>query len=190
MNLRDGIIAGICLAIAIGAYAIIGEPFRPDQPMSARQAELAAKAPADMTPAETLARLEQLTIDRPDDPQPHAFIGNLLRAQGRDADAVRAYQSSLRRDDRFVPALLGLADAYVRLESGAVGGRAQQLYDRAYQLDASQTRAGFMAGLADWQAGAEAAATAKWNTVRAGVAADDPRRAMVDAWIDAAKTAE
>ena len=190
MTGRDWIVVGACFALAVLGYLAYGRPFMPDRPFSERNAELAAKDPAEMTPAETLARLEVLTREKPDDPEPHFFIGELLRAQGRDEDAMRAYQSSLRRDDAFVPAYLGLADAVVRLAGGSVSEDAQRLYARAYALDPEQLRAGFMAGLADWQAGRAETAETAWAGLSEPLAADDPRRAMLAAWIEAAKEVE
>src|SRR5690606_37652705 len=94
--------------------------------------------PESLTEAEMLSRLEQAVIDKPDDPQPHYFIGEILRTKGRTEDAVRAYQSALRRDQDFVPALVGLADVLTQLSEGAIGPDATRLYARAYELDETQ----------------------------------------------------
>ncbi|MEL6472879.1 MAG: hypothetical protein AAFQ21_02265 [Pseudomonadota bacterium] len=187
--MRDWIIITLAAALAVGGYLAVGSPMRADMPMSARQAELAAMDPLDMSPAETLARLERLTQDQPDDPQPHYFIGELLKSQGRDGDAVRAYQSALRRNSEFAPALLGLADAIVRLQSGDIPDQAAQLYSRAYSLDRQLVRAGFMAGLAAWRAGESERARDIWSAVQNSLEPNDPRRTQLDGWVRSA-TAE
>ena len=146
-------------------------------------AEIAQRDPTTLSPAETLARLEGLVKEQPDAPQPHFFIGEMMRAQGRDSDAIRAYQSALRRDDRYVPAMIALGDAMVRLSDGRIDESAKQIYSRAVILDPAQVRAGFLAGLADWQICNENIARTRWQAVREGVAPEDPRREMLDALV-------
>lgn len=181
----DRAVIAILLAglIASVGYFFIGRPSLPDRPYSQRAAELAERDPKTLTPSETLARLELLVRQQPDNAQPHYFIAELLRGQGRDDDAVRAYQSALRRDDRHVPAMIGLADALTRLAGGKVGADAQRIYARALVLDPTQVRAGFLIGYADWQTGDATAARARWETVRAGLAENDPGRDVLAALI-------
>ena len=107
MTRRNGIILALCLAVAIGGYLLVGKPGMGDLPMKDRQAGLMEKIrtdPGALTQAETLSRLEATVVERPEDPQPHYSIGEILRAQGRTSDAARAYQSALRRDNEFMPA--------------------------------------------------------------------------------------
>lgn len=181
----DGKVSAILLVGLIGAvgYFFVGRAELPGQPYEARVAEIAQRDPTTLSPAETLARLEGLVKEQPDAPQPHFFIGEMMRAQGRDSDAIRAYQSALRRDDRYVPAMIALGDAMVRLSDGRIDESAKQIYSRAVILDPSQVRAGFLAGLADWQIGNENIARTRWQAVREGVAPEDPRREMLDALV-------
>lgn len=172
----DGKVSAILLAglIASIGYFFVGRAELPDQPFSKRAAELDSRDPVTWTPGERLARLQGLIKTQPDAPQPHAFIGDMMRAQGRDADAVRAYQSALRRDDRFVPAIVGLGDALTRLARGEISPDIKNLYARAYVLDETQIRAGFITGLADWQAGDRAAARARWASMQQRLSPEDP----------------
>ncbi len=186
MKRADWILAGAALVLALAGYLAWGAPGMADQPMAARDARLTAKDPAQMTPGEALARLERMTQTRPDDPEPHYFIGRLLAEQGREDDAIRAYQSALRRDDRFVPAMVALADAFVRLAGGEVGADASRIYQQAWQLDPAQTRAGFLVGLSHWQAGRTSTARETWQRVGAKLAAGSDRAIMLDAWVEAA----
>lgn len=169
--------AGAVLAIA--GYLAIGRPGMADQPMAARQAALAEKIrsdPGSLTGAEMLSRLEQAVIDQPASPEPHYFIAELLRTQGRAEDAARAYQSALRRDEDYVPALIGLADVLTYLAGGAIGPQATQLYARAYQLDESQVSAGMRAAMGAAQAGDQEKAEQAMRYIYSRLPEDDPRR--------------
>lgn len=188
LTLRHWLILGASVMLGIAGYAAIGKPGMADQPMRARQAALAEKIrtdPQSLTAAETLSRLEQAVRDQPDKPEPHFFIGEMLRAQNRPEDALRAYQSSLRRDENYVPALVALADVLVELSDGAVGPDATRLYARAYQLDESQVRAGMFAALGAAQAGEQEKANQAMRYIYSRLPEDDPRRERFRAMIEA-----
>jgi cytochrome c-type biogenesis protein CcmH len=188
MNRLNIAIAGVCLAVAVAGYLAVGRPGMPDDPMARRQAGLAEKianAPETLTPAETLSRLELATQQRPDDPQPHFFIGEMLRAEGRPEDAARAYQSALRRDENFVPALVSLADTLVALSGGGVSPQATRLYGRAYELDQTQVRAGMWAAMGAAQAGEQDKAEQAMRYIYNNLPEGDPRRDRFRAMIDA-----
>lgn len=188
LTLRHWLILGASVMLGIAGYAAIGKPGMADQPMRARQAALAEKIrtdPQSLTAAETLSRLEQAVRDHPDKPEPHFFIGEMLRAQNRPEDALRAYQSSLRRDENYVPALVALADVLVELSDGAVGPDATRLYARAYQLDESQVRAGMFAALGAAQAGEQEKANQAMRYIYSRLPEDDPRRERFRAMIEA-----
>ena len=185
---KNWIIAGICLAVGAGGYLLVGQPGMGDQPMSDRQAGLMEKirnAPETLTPAETLSRLEATLAERPDDPQPHFFIGEILRAQSRPQDAARAYQSALRRNADFVPALIALADTMVDLNEGAVSPEATRLYAHAYEVDETQVRAGMWAAMGAAQAGDQEKAEQAMRYIFARLPEDDPRRERFRPMIEA-----
>ena len=179
MTRRNGIILALCLAVAIGGYLLVGKPGMGDLPMKDRQAGLMEKIrtdPGALTQAETLSRLEATVVERPEDPQPHYFIGEILRAQGRTSDAARAYQSALRRDNEFMPALLALGDALVELNNGAVSPEATRLFAKAYELDETQVRAGMWAAMGASQAGDQEKAEQAMRYIYSRLPEDDPRR--------------
>lgn len=187
LSRSNAIILTGCLIAGVAGYLAIGEPGMSDAPMDARQAALAEKIrtdPQSLTAAETLSRLEQAMRDNPDAPEPHFFIGEMLRAQGRPEDAMRAYQSALRRNEDYVPALMALADALVELSGGAVGPDATRLYARAYQLDETQVRAGMWAAMGAAQAGDQEKAEQAMRYIYARLPEDDPRRERFRAMID------
>lgn len=172
---------GAAVLLAGGAYLLKGQPLLPDQPYADREAEIASRPAEDLSPGEMLARLQRTARERPDEAEPQYYIGVLLRAQGRTDDALRAFQSALRRDPDHVPALIGLADAVVTRDGGMITEPAARLYDRAWRLDNSQTRAGILAAMPAYQAGDLDAAQAHWERVFADLPEDDPRRAMLNA---------
>lgn len=188
LSRTNWIILAACLAAGIAGYIVTGRPGMADQPMKARQAALEKKIaedPASLTSAEMLSRLEQTVIDEPDAPEPHFFIGQMLRAQNRPEDALRAYQSALRRNEDFVPALVALADVLVELSDGAVGPDATRLYARAYQLDETQVRAGMWAAMGASQAGDQEKAEQAMRYIYSRLPEDDPRRERFRAMIEA-----
>ncbi|WP_340692173.1 tetratricopeptide repeat protein [Hyphomonas sp.] len=181
------LIVAVCLALGVGGYLVIGRPGMADQPMAERQHEIVEKirtAPETLTAAETLARLEQTAVDQPDAPEPHYFIGEVLRAQNRPEDAARAYQSALRRDATYVPALVGLAQVLVEMGDGAVGPDAARLFARAYELDDTQVQAGMWAAMGAAQAGDQEKAAQMMRAVFAKLPPDDPRRDRFGAMLD------
>jgi len=187
MTLNAIVIAG-CILLAAGGYAALGRPGMADQPMSARQAALAERIrtdPDSLTYAEMLSRLEQSVRDHPEAPEPHYFIGELLRAQGRGDDAMRAYQSALRRDADHVPALIALADVLVMTSDGRIGPDATRLYARAYQLDETEVTAGMRAAMGAAQAGDEARARQAMRYIYSRLPGDDPRRERFRPMIEA-----
>ncbi|MEM9668834.1 MAG: hypothetical protein AAF950_07890 [Pseudomonadota bacterium] len=174
------------LAAVIG-YITVGSPNLPDLPHAQRIAEIDEKDATSLSTAETLALLEQRVKAYPETPQPHFFIGEIMQSQGRERDAIRAFQSSLRRDPSFVPALTAMADSLTRLNKGRVNAEAKRLYARAVAIEPDQARAGFMAGLSDWQAGEKPLARSRWDTVASGLPDGDPQLRLLASLVEQAE---
>ena len=165
MGRGDRAVIAILLAgfvVSVG-YLFIGRAGLPDQPYQARIAELEQVSPEKRTRAEVLAQFENLILEQPDNPRPHFVIGEMMAGEGRDEDAIRAFQSALRRDDKFVPAMIGMADAITRLGGGVIGPQAKRIYKQAVAVDPKQIHAGFMVGVAEWQDGDDDAAQLAWD---------------------------
>ncbi len=175
------ILLGVATAIAAGLYLFKGRPMLPEQPYATREAEIAARPPAELSRGEMLARLQMTAREQPDAPEPQYFIGVLLKSEGKTEDALRAFQSALRRDPDHVASLVALADAVVMRDGGAVTEPAARLYDRAWRLDPSQVRAGILAAVPAYEAGDTEAAEAHWAKVAKDLDPDDPRMAMMEA---------
>lgn len=144
-------------------YLFIGRAGLADQPYQARITALEEIPPEQRSRAEVLAQFESLIREQPENPRPHFVIGEMMAAQGRNDDAIRAFQSALRRDDRFVPAMIGMADAITRSAGGLVGPEAVRIYRQAATVDPSQIHPGFMVGVGAWQAGDDAGAQLVWD---------------------------
>jgi len=176
-DLRSRIAVGLALLAGLGGYAVLGSADKPDAPLASRLDELEAKAGASaesMTGDEIMALLQKRASDSPEDPNPHKFMGDLLASAGRPEEAMMAYQSALRRDPAFQPALKALADLSFRM-SGEIDAATAALYKAAFQLDPDDLRLGYMAGVGDWKAGRREEALALWADIEARVAPDDPR---------------
>lgn len=187
MTHRDKILIAVLIIAAAALYIWKGRPNLAEQPFSKRAAEIAAADPNTLSTDELLTRLQSLAAKSPDDAEPHFFIGNLLRSNGRSEDAVRAYQSALRRDDRHVPSLIALADVLTNDNGGEISDIPAQLYERAWRIDNTEVRAGFLAGLSAYRANRDKEAFARWAAVGDALPQDDPARNMLDAMIDTAK---
>ena len=182
MNRTTIIALAVSVAIAAGLYLAKGEPLLSEQPYADREAEIAARDATELSPPEMLARLQMAAREQPEAPEPQYFIGVLLRSEGREEDAIRAFQSALRRDDEHVPSLIALADVIMMRDGGVVTDPAAQLYGRAWNLDRSQNRAGLLAALPAYEAGEIDKAETHWALVREGMAPDDPLFGMLEAF--------
>lgn len=185
MKRFDWALLAIAIVSAALVYVLIGRPGYGDQPMSARAAEIAAKDPADMTFQEALARLELLIREQPDDPEPHYFIARLMLQQARYEDAIRAFQSALRRDPAHVPSLVGLGDTLVSQSGGGVPVEAASIYTEALRLDPTQVRAGFLIGVSAWQSGNREAADAHWRAYRQALNGTPDAANQLDGFVNA-----
>ena len=157
-----GMAAGIVM-LAGGLYAVSGSPGRADAPFQARERELLSRDPATLTQDEILLLLQERARTMPDDPKPHALMGQILVTAGRDQDALRAYQAVLRRAPTDSEAIAEAAGILTRLNGGVVGVDAQAAFDAALKINPKSPSARYYLGLADWQAGRKAAAMTAWR---------------------------
>lgn len=164
---------------ALGLYLWLGNPGAPDLPFEARRAELAARAASDpgaLKPDELIALLEEDARDRPDDPRPHLFLGQVLASQGRYDDALRATQAALRRDPKNPDALVQAGVTLIELNQGKVDEQSRRLFSAALVLQPSNPAPMLYLGLAEHQAGKPDEAFNIWRTGFAALKPDDPRR--------------
>lgn len=182
-SMQARIIAMAAVVVGLGGYLLIGKPTMGDQPLSQRLDELEAQARTSaetMTGDQMMALLQKRSLEDPSDPTPHKFMGDLLAAAGRPQEAQLAYQSALRRNPNFQPALKALADNAFKM-SGEVNEATTEVYRRAYQLDPSDLRLGYLAAIGDWRAGRQEQARESWSALEAMAPEGDPRLQMFQA---------
>lgn len=180
--------AAFLLAAGAFGYVALGRPDIADQPYDARLEALAAIDPEQLRGDQAMALLKRRAREAPDDPRPVFLTGQIYAAAGERDQAVFAYQSALRRDAGFVPAMKALADLLFMSSGGQVGEDALRLYRRAFELQPDDLRVGYMAALGDWQAGNREQAEAEFARLSAGLAAEDPRLQMFKALREAFAT--
>lgn len=182
-SMQTRVIAMAAVVIGLGAYAMVGRPMMGDQPLSQRLDELetlARTSAETMTGDQMMALLQKRALDDPEDPTPHKFMGDLLAASGRPQEAQLAYQSALRRNRDFQPALKALADNAFKM-TGEVNAATTEVYRRAYQLDPADLRLGYLAAIGDWNAGRQEEAREAWAALEGLAPEGDPRLQMFQA---------
>lgn len=182
---RARIVVGLAGLAAVGAYFVLGKPDMPDEPLAQRLAVLEKSAQGganieDFTLDQIMAIAQKRALENPKDPMPHKIMGDLLAAVGRPNEAIMAYQSALRRDPAFKPAIESLADTAFKM-SGRIDAPTATLYRRAFELDPADLRLGYMAAVGDWQAGEKDKANAEMDAIEAQAPEGDPRREMFKA---------
>lgn len=179
-TMRARVIAMGAVVVGFGAYLLVGEPQMGDQPLSERLDDLETLAQTNaesMTGDQMMALLQKRAQDDPRDPTPHKFMGDLLAAAGRPQEAQLAYQSALRRSPNFQPALKALADNAFKM-TGEVNAATTEVYRRAYEIDPSDLRLGYLAAIGDWNAGRRDQAREAWTALEALAPEGDPRLQM------------
>jgi cytochrome c-type biogenesis protein CcmH/NrfG len=116
--------------LAVGAYFVLGHPDRPDEPLERRIAELEqlSQNPQNRLSLDQLMALEQAkSRENPDDPAPHKMIGDIYAAAGRADEARLSYQSALRRNASYGPAVVALEELHLRQTGQVAPGAAERL---------------------------------------------------------------
>lgn len=160
---------GLAILAGLG-YALTGKPGQPDQPLSGRIAsfqKILKEHPKDLTTQEVMLVAQRNAQLDPKNPGPHYAMGYILEEAGKVDEAALAYQSALRRDPNFEPAIAGLADINFEMSGGRIDGQTMKLYQQAFALKPDDVRLGYMIGIGEWQAGEPNAAKALWGDLEA-----------------------
>ncbi len=158
--------AGLAAAVV---YVAVGRPNMADEPLAGRLNDIeaqAAKDPQSMTAAQLMALAEKRAKDDPKSPMPHWIMGEILEAAGQPNEALMAFEAALRRDPNHLPTIKDLADLRFKL-AGGFDEATTALYHEVYKSEPDNLRAGYMAGIGDWQAGRKAEAEALWAEIEA-----------------------
>ena len=133
--------------------------------------------PESLTSVQVLALINERLVEAPEDATAFRMKGDIYASIGRLEQAEAAYRSAsgLQPTDRL--ALEAWADARFK-SSQKVDPETADLYLRAYQLDKSDLRVGYMAGIGLWLQGKTAQAEAMWKDIDARAPDGGPERQM------------
>jgi cytochrome c-type biogenesis protein CcmH len=168
-----GVLAGGISLLAGGLYFLIGSPGRADLPFQAREQELLSRDPSTLSGDEILLLLQERARIDPNDPKPHALMGQVLASTGRDQDALRAYQAVLRRTPNDSEAIAEAAGILMRLNGNQLGEDAKAALNAALTANPKSPSARYYLGLVEWQEGRRAVAIAAWQSAYDAIA-DQP----------------
>lgn len=142
-----GLLVVLIPLLAGVTYLRLGQPDRPDLPLSARV--------SDGQDIEALvAKVEKRLREQPDDIRGYDALGPVYLRLGRMQDAERVFGDAIRIGGENATRLVGLADARVVLANGVITAQAREALDKAAALDPNHPRALFMLGVAAEQDGA------------------------------------
>ena len=172
---------GIFLVLAFGTIALfgyfaIGSIGAKDMPFKGRAAELLSRPPQTLSQNEVLVLLQQRAKSDPRDPIAHLLIGKLLAGEGRDDEALRAIQASLRRDPQSAEALAELGGILFRLNDNQASSESGRALSAALQLEPQNLTAIFYRGQILWKSGKKNDALDLWQAAWAALPSDDLRR--------------
>ena len=170
------ITVGAAALAALVVYVAIGQPGMSDQPFAERLKHWRAADPASLTPPELAAVLEQLTRERPDDPQAWRFLAIAEGAADDPADAVRALRRAVRLAPERADLWELLGEALVAEGNGDVTPEAQDAFRQAVKRDPKAIAARFHLARAQIAAGDKAGGLAAWRGLLADLPPNDPRR--------------
>jgi len=168
-------------ALAGGLYWHLGSPGQPAAPFAQRAGERAQLAAAQEREREALrqvetmiARLEARLESDPDDLAASLGLGRAYALAGQFARAAETYRDAIARHEGVAELHSALGEALVMASNGTVGDEARAAFADALDLDASDVRARFYAGLALLQRGEQQDALDTWVTLIEDAPADAP----------------
>ncbi len=183
---RRLILAAVAAALvaALGLYVALGSPGAPDQPYGARLAAWRSGDPSQLKASEMAAVLRSLTRQRPNDPQGFEYLARASLAADDPVAAVEALRTAIRLSPRNAELRAMLGEALTAAsEDGSTPPAALDAFRQAVALDPQNLAARFFLARAQVDAGDVAGGVAAWRAMQQGMAADDPRRLMLDAEI-------
>ncbi|WP_438996372.1 cytochrome c-type biogenesis protein CcmH [Candidatus Puniceispirillum sp.] len=182
--------AGV-IALVLGIYAILGRPDLPDQPLAARQTDI-AKERSDLkqmraASIDALQKAQEATEANPDD------IANWLNLADK-ASVLNDYETelfalgmALEIAPNSTPLMAIQAEAMVRAAEGQVTLPVRERLASILERDPTQPRALFLTGLAAYQDGRKDLALDVWQQLLDALPEDAPALPMLKAQIAAIK---
>jgi cytochrome c-type biogenesis protein CcmH/NrfG len=133
--------------------------------------------PQSLTNVQILALIEERVQAAPDDAEALRMMGDIYASVGHTEKAEAAYRSGLDKapNDRLL--IKAWADTRFKATQ-KIDTQTSDLYNRAYALDPTDLRIGYMAGIGLWLQGKKAEAEALWAKVNARAPEAGPERQM------------
>ncbi|HYF23915.1 MAG TPA: c-type cytochrome biogenesis protein CcmI [Caulobacteraceae bacterium] len=178
---RTLVLAGVAgaAAAAVGLYVVVGRPGAPDQPYAARVEAWRAADPATLDPPRMAAVLEQIAVERPQDPQVWSFLGRARAQAGDKLGAATAFERAVRLEPASARHWAALGEAFVQLSDGQVGADAKRAFEGALQRDPYAPAALYYLGKAEVDEGRREQGLERWRVLAGRLQAGDPRRAAL-----------
>ncbi|MBK8176802.1 MAG: c-type cytochrome biogenesis protein CcmI [Rhodospirillales bacterium] len=170
-------------------YAALGAPGNHDQPLAARQAELAGTPPSGEAPVSMEAAITQLAQrleQQPDDAGGWYLLGRAYLSLDRYDEAITALSRAQALAADVPEVVAALAEAQIAAAGGRIGDAARAGLQHLLALDPSSPQARFMLALDRAQQGDLRAAAQGWTDLLAMAPPDAPWVAVVKAHLDQA----
>jgi cytochrome c-type biogenesis protein CcmH len=169
----------VVLAVPVvswGAYALLGSPRLPAQPLAARL----ERDPAQNTVEELVARAEAHLRANPSDGRGWEVLAPIYSRIGRHDEAVAAWKNAIRLNGTSAARQAGLGEALAARGGGVVSAEAQAAFERALALAPGDPRARFYLATGYAQEGRLADAADEWRKLAAEAPTDSPWRSAAE----------
>lgn len=161
--------------LSIAAYAVLGSPGMPDQPLQQRRAAAPEKAQTEIL----IARVEERLRTHPEDGQGWEVIAPVYARLGRDQEALDAWRQAIKLLGPSTARLRGLAESSIGLGQGAIDAEARGALESLRAGNPDDPIPKFWLAMAKQQDGRRAEAVADLEALLAKAPADAPWRAAV-----------
>ena len=177
------------IALVLGVYAILGRPDLPDQPLAARQTDIAAeRANLKQIRAATITafqKAQEATQTNPDDIRSWLDLADKASLLNDFETELFALGMALKMAPDSTPLMAMQAEAMVRAAEGQVTIPVRERLATILERDPTQARALFLSGLAAYQDGRKDLALRVWQQLLESLPEDAPALPMLKAQIAA-----
>lgn len=156
---------GVLLPVlTLGLYFAIGSPHlingaTAQQQVASGHGEGAQQQSVEQMVQDLAGRLKQ----EPENAEGWFLLGRSLMSMGKYGDAVKAFEVVDKLQPDNPPVMLALANAVAMAQNGKIGGRPEELVNRALELDPTSTTALWLAGIAAEERGDYELALEHWS---------------------------
>ncbi|MFO1168726.1 MAG: c-type cytochrome biogenesis protein CcmI [Rhodoblastus sp.] len=161
-------------AIAAAFYYRLGAPWE-----AVPKPAVEAKAPAGMSLAEMISRVEAHVRDNPNDGRSYEVLAPVYMRIARFDDAIVAWRKTIEILGDTAIREAGLGEALVGKAQGEVTAEARAVFDKALAQDAGNVPARYYLALAAFQDGKREDARRMWTDMLTGAPPDAPWTAPI-----------